>query len=153
MPPFRPFKPGEFVQNADGTQSTERTITWQLPDGRWVNTPTLFMTPNGVLDLSTPDKEEQARAAAMMLMKSGTEFPTFRSPDDAESFATGRSKGGGAFQGALGHQNKMPSIPVASALQPPSTSLQPPSTLAALLQRPGNTLPPPLPLPFRRFGK
>lgn len=143
MPPFRPFKPGEFVQNADGTQSTERTITWQLPDGRWVNTPTLFMTPNGVLDLSTPDKEEQARQAAMVLMKSGTEFPTFRSPEEAESFATGRSKGGGVFQGELGH-------PKFSGLPPLPPPMQPTNAIVnALMQRQsGNALSlPPVPRP------
>jgi hypothetical protein len=140
MPPFRPFNHGEFVQNADGSQSTERTITWQMPDGRWVNTPTLFMTPNGVLDLSTPDKEEQARQAAMVLMKNGTEFPTFKSPDEAESFATGRSKGGGVFQGQLGHQRPgglfgLPPLP------PP---MQPTNAVAAALRATGggNTLAP-----------
>jgi hypothetical protein len=141
MPPFRPFKPGEFVQNADGSQSTERTITWQLPDGRWVNTPTLFMTPNGVLDLSTPEREEQARGAAMALMRSGTEFPTFQSPDEAESVAAGRSKGGGVFQGELGRKaGWVPPLPLARG---------PHSAVAeALMQRPS---PPRIPLPRPMF--
>tara|TARA_R110000822_G_scaffold27790_2_gene82663 strand:+ start:6556 stop:7014 length:459 start_codon:yes stop_codon:yes gene_type:complete len=109
MPPFRPFKPGEFVENdgsnpqwPKGTQSTERAITWQMPDGRWVNTPTLFQTPNGVVDMSAPASEEQARGAAMALMRSGYSFPIYGSEDDAVRGAIARSSKGGAFQGSIG---------------------------------------------------
>jgi hypothetical protein len=121
MPPFRPFKPGEFVQNPDGTVSTERTITWQTPEGKWVNTPTLFMNNRGeVIDLSTPDKYDQAVSAAMALIRSGYEFPTYEDEGSAVTSAQGRSKGGGAFQGGLGHAS-----PPKPFLSPPAAPVVP----------------------------
>lgn len=101
QPPFRPFLPGEQVDNGDGSYSTERLITWQTPDGQWVNTPTLFQTANGVLDLSTAVQEAQARRAAEVLGQSGMSFPTFNTLPEAESWAQNRSAGGGASHDPL----------------------------------------------------
>lgn len=122
MPPFRPFKPGEFVDNGDGTRSTERTITWQLPDGTWVNTPTLFMvdTTGKVLDLSDPASQEQAQRAAMALIRAGYQFPSFRSEPEASQAAAKRSDGGGAFQGSIATTKPALSAPgLGSSLNPP----------------------------------
>lgn len=48
---IRPFQPGEQVKNADGSYSTERTVTVPTREGGWTVVPSLWMGPNGPVDL------------------------------------------------------------------------------------------------------
>src|SRR5690348_1052055 len=53
---LRPFRPGERRPNADGSYSTEISTTWQLPNGQWVNVPSLWMGPNGPQQFDANDE-------------------------------------------------------------------------------------------------
>lgn len=96
-PMLRPFHPGEKIDNADGSYSTELSTTWQLPTGEWVNVPSLWMGPKGPVKL---DKESQIlRALQEFEGVNGSTFPRYKSLDQAEAEAVARSKAGGANAG------------------------------------------------------
>lgn len=108
----RPFKPGERVENPDGSYSTERSITVGI-DGQYMNIPTLWMAPDGPKEMS----EKEAVAAAKKFMKdTGQRFPAFPSVDQAVNAAQKRSNAGGAGQGAqaplaaIEHLRKNPNL-------------------------------------------
>ena len=106
-PRIRPLKSGEFIENdgsdnryEKGSISTERLITWQLPSGKWVNTPSIFMRADGKPIVLT-DEPDVAQKAASMLMRAGYSFPTFESLEEAIGAAKLRSAKGGASQEPL----------------------------------------------------
>ena len=94
----RPFQAGEFVQNPDGTQSTERTVTIQTPTGEWVNVPSLWMGQAGPQQLND---NQIAGAMQAYEAQTGQSFPRFGSLQEAEAAARTRSMAGGAGQGPL----------------------------------------------------
>ncbi|MUO84772.1 phage tail tip lysozyme [Agrobacterium vitis] len=119
-PTLRPFQPGEKVDNPDGSYSTERTATFQLPDGKWVNLPTLWMGKDGPVDLAT--SEEGVIAAGQEFEKSsGKQFKRFSSVADAEAAAKSRSENGGANAGSP-FETTYRAIPSASSVAPVSVT-------------------------------
>lgn len=96
---LRPFNAGETRPNADGTHSTELTTTWQLPDGQWVNVPSLWMGADGPKEFDPSD--EQSILGAMQQYESGGGSAFARFPDlqSAETAAKARSAAGGAASG------------------------------------------------------
>lgn len=122
-PSVRPFKPGERIDNADGSQSTELTVTVPVGD-KWANVPSLWMTPEG------PQRFDEDQAAAMAQEYSaatGESFPSFSSVDEAVSAAKARSQAGGAGQGAITKGDWWESAPLADkapAQKPPMKPYQ-----------------------------
>lgn len=121
---LRPFRPGEQINNPDGSYSTELTTTWQLPDGQFVNVPSLWMGANGPVRFNPED--EQGIMGAMQQYEFGNAqaFPRYMSVQEAEAVARQRSRSGGA--GSVNIQTPSPSV--ARALIPqqetrPSESL------------------------------
>ena len=101
MRTLRPFGQGERINNQDGTYSTERSRTFPLPDGSWVNAPSLWMSQEGPVDFG--DSEDMLRALLQFYEKSGgTAFPRFKTVDEAEAAARARSAAGGAGAGPYG---------------------------------------------------
>lgn len=96
---LRPFQPGETRPNADGSYSTEITTTWQLPSGEWVNVPSLWMGPNGPQQFSPDDEQGILGAMAGYEKQNGQTFQRYRSAQEAEEAARGRSEAGGAGAG------------------------------------------------------
>ena len=95
---MRPFAVGEYVDNGNGTRSTERTVTVSLPTGQWVNIPSLWMTQNGPVDFG--DNNDAAWDAARAYEKqSGLMFPRFKTMNEGVSSSILRSKLGGVFSG------------------------------------------------------
>jgi hypothetical protein len=95
---LRPFKPGEEIDNGDGTISTERTETYQLPDGTWVNVPSLWMSPTGPVDFAG-DEESIIKNLQDFEKAGGQKFKRFGTVDDAVKAAKERSEKGGAGAG------------------------------------------------------
>lgn len=96
---IRPFKKGEFLDNQDGTHSTERTTSFEF-DGKEVVVPTLWMTPNGPVDLSR-NPETIKRALIEHEKRTKKKFPRFKDRREADRFAIERSNRGAAFTGEL----------------------------------------------------
>lgn len=97
---LRPFKPGEFVKNSDGSVSTERTVTITDAAGNFVNVPSLWIGPNGnVIDLG--EREDWIATALQQYEGGKPVFPRFKTVDEAVSAAKARSDGGGGSQGLL----------------------------------------------------
>lgn len=94
---LRPFQPGEYRPNPDGSMSTELTVTVPDADGNWMNVPSLWMSPAGWVHLS----EDEAAMAAQFYEQRMGRFPRYSTTDDAVRAATGRSHGGGVFNGNL----------------------------------------------------
>lgn len=94
--PRRPFNPGEKVDNSDGSYSTERTVTVQMPDGQWAVVPSLWMENNSPRDYAPEGDDYIAEISNEYETSSKKKFPRFSSIDEAEKFAVERSAGGGA---------------------------------------------------------
>lgn len=117
---LRPFRAGEKVNNADGSYSTERTVTVQMPDGGWANVPSLWMGPNGPVDMKAMGMNDDAiaQAAGVFERKNGTRFVRFGNIDQAVSAARARSEAGGA--GAETPRYQIPGgVPPADDMQRP----------------------------------
>lgn len=97
---LRPFKPGEFVDNHDGTISTERSETYQLPDGSWVNVPSLWMSREGPKDFAG-DEDGIMENMRAYEDATGNKFPRFKTVEEAETAAEARSANGGAAAGTV----------------------------------------------------
>ena len=98
----RPLVPGEFRQNADGSQSTEYTIgvnDKRLNKGRPTVIPSIWMVNGKIVELD----QASAREAAV---KSGLTFPDFDTHEEGDAFAFERSKGGGIANGPLGFHSR-----------------------------------------------
>lgn len=96
---IRPFNSGERRPNSDGTYSTEISTTWKLPDGKWVNVPSLWMAKNGPVQFDADDEEAILGAMKTYEAESGKPFPRFSSEGEAVKAAKARSAGGGAGSG------------------------------------------------------
>lgn len=105
MASLRPFQPGEYIDNGDGSFSTERTVTIEWPGG-FANVPTLWMSPSGqALDLAF-NEEIVRRAAENYVSEMGGKFDVFPTVDEAVAAAKARSEGGGAFHGQVPEELK-----------------------------------------------
>lgn len=99
MRTIRPFRQGEFIDNQDGTHSTERTTSQEI-NGKEVVMPTLWMTPNGPVDLSRlPDSVR--RSVIEFERRTNKQFPRFNSIEEANAFSKDRTKKGGISTGEL----------------------------------------------------
>lgn len=102
VPQLRPFEPGEYVDNGDGSRSTERTVSVPLPDGSWMNAPSLWMSPKGPWDFGM--NEDYITDMALWYERAtGKKFPRYGSVDEAVQASKARSAGGGVFQGEAAH--------------------------------------------------
>jgi hypothetical protein len=100
-PQLRPFNPGEYITNADGTISTERSRTVMDPYGQYMNVPSLWKDENGkVYDLGQISDDELSNFASYYELKAKQPWKRFKSVDEAVSAAKQRSSEGGAFQGS-----------------------------------------------------
>ena len=97
-PWYRPFQPGEFVSNPDGSRSTERTVTFEM-DGKFVNVPSLWMGKYGPVRLT--DQEHIYRVMDDYERGTGKRFKRFNSIEDALDVARKRTISGGAASGPL----------------------------------------------------
>lgn len=82
----RPFAPGEYVQNPDGSWSSEISVTVTNPKlngGKATNLPSLWIVNGKPVRVS----EDQAAAYAL---KSGLEWPSFGSIKEADAAASAR---------------------------------------------------------------
>ena len=96
---IRPFKKGEFLNNRDGTSSTERTTSFNV-GGEEVLMPSLWMTPDGPVDLSR-NPEIMIRAMMEFEKRSKKKFPRFKTPQEANEFSKNRSASGAISTGTL----------------------------------------------------
>ena len=112
-PKPRPLNKGEFVQNANGSESTERTIGVNHPNlnnGRPTLIPTIYkeggkivqyssMTATGEVSCSRKQQDGAVKAA----IASGKKYPDFDTHEQATEFAIQRSRTGGVSKhGPLG---------------------------------------------------
>ena len=95
---LRPFQKGEFVDNLDGTRSTERTATITIGE-EVLLVPSLWMSEKGPIDLFR--QPGLVRAVREFEMRTGKKFPRFSSEEEANEFARPRSSGGAVFSGPL----------------------------------------------------
>lgn len=96
---LRPFKAGERRENPDGTHSTEVSTTWQLPDGQWVNAPSLWMGEGGPVQFEPDDENQILGAVNEWEAGGGAAFPRFKTLEEAETAAQNRSAAGGVESG------------------------------------------------------
>jgi hypothetical protein len=145
---LRPFNANERRPNADGSYSTEISTTWQLPDGKWTNVPSLWMGPNGPQQFNPDDEENILGAASSYEMRNGQTFSRFPSEQAAVQAAEARSAAGGAGSGQSLVSQTAPAIPqpqlptvpplnpaVIKALSSPYASPQTKQVASALLQQ------------------
>lgn len=85
-----------FVQLEEGGMGTEYQATEQMPDGSWVNFPTIWDGKQ----LPISDAIERFMAA----QQQGQQFPTFQSKDEAIAAAQDRSARIGELRGMSGNQ-------------------------------------------------
>jgi hypothetical protein len=95
-PQYRPLRGTETRPNPDG-YSTEITMTDQTPGQRWEVYPSLWMGPNGPVEMP----RRQAKATADQYEKFGYQFPRFPDLTSSEAWATARSRQGGVGTGPL----------------------------------------------------
>jgi hypothetical protein len=93
---LRPFRSGEFIENPDGSISTERSVTAKLPDGQWINLPSLWMGPGGPVDFGD-DEDAIVEQGLAFEENTGEEFKRFKTRRQAIDAAKARSSAGGAF--------------------------------------------------------
>jgi hypothetical protein len=97
---YRPFQPGESIQNEDGSHSTERTMTVEDNMGGYMVIPSLWMGPDKHIDLL--EHPASARKLAIQYeAHAGKYFPRFSTINDADEYAERRSQKGGAEQGEI----------------------------------------------------
>ena len=95
-PQFRPLQGTETRPNPDG-YSTEITMTTPRPAGGWMVHPSLWMGPQGPVEVP----EQAARKLADLYERFGYRFPRFPSLAASEDWAVKRSKRGGIGLGPL----------------------------------------------------
>ena len=95
---LRPFNPDEFINNEDGSISTERTWTIQTPEGDFANVPSLWMGNNGPVDLATQSDPEPVIMNMMRMYEAenGPTWQRFKTVEEAENYARSRSNQGGS---------------------------------------------------------
>lgn len=98
----RPFAPGEWLQNPNGSWSSEITMTAQRPDGSWVNVPSLWIKDGKAYVAKSEDE------ALALAKQSGLEFPAFNTLGGADAASRLREKN---WQGLKPHQaQKVPPL-------------------------------------------
>lgn len=99
---LRPLAQGEQRNNSDGSYSTEITTTWQTPDGKWVNVPSLWAGPDGKTKQFDPGDEDGIMNAMVDYERqTGKRFPRYDTVQEAEAAAKARTQAGGAGSGPL----------------------------------------------------
>ncbi len=93
----RPLAKGEHRQNADGSRSTELTITEKIGDS-FANIPSLWMSGGKIVEFSA---DRAIEAATAYEKRTGKRFPRFKTVKDAVSAAAARSRRGGTGSGSL----------------------------------------------------
>lgn len=84
---LRPFAPGEYVQNPDGSWSSERSMTIQDPrvaGGKWAVIPSVYLRDGKPVE--APDED----AAVKLAVESGKKYRAFPSLQTAEDFSIQR---------------------------------------------------------------
>ncbi|MDA4845960.1 PLxRFG domain-containing protein [Hoeflea poritis] len=89
-PRLRPLGPGEGVTNEDGTVSTERTVTIQDRNGKWLNVPTLWKDGDAIIDLA--GDEGRLNNVVAEHESSGDPLQRFATVEEAEQAARSRSE-------------------------------------------------------------
>lgn len=97
--PFDPVR-NKPVQLPTGAQATEYSVTSQAPDGTWLVHPQIWWRPDGS-PMYIPNEQGLAVALAYERM-AGHKFPRFKTAEEADAFASGRSKHGGGLLGMIG---------------------------------------------------
>lgn len=97
----RRLAPGEYVQNADGSRSTERSITVTHPNlngGKPTNIPSIWMVDGKIVELlGQPNYEDRAVEFAL---QTGEKWQSYGSIAEAETAAKKRSDAGARFSDA-----------------------------------------------------
>ncbi len=96
---LRPFQENEERPNSDGSVSTEVSTTWKLPDGKWVNVPSLWMGRGGPKQFASDDEDAILGTMREYEAKNGPTFQRFDTEEDAVAAAKDRSAAGGAASG------------------------------------------------------
>ena len=104
---YRPLQGGERRDNGDGTFSSELEVTERLPDGSWVNVPSLWMGPNGMEEVAA---DRAVQIALDYEKRTGQKFPRFKTVDEGIAAAKARSNAGGTSVGPLA-RGRAPSDP------------------------------------------
>jgi hypothetical protein len=92
---LRPFKPGEFIRNDDGSISTQRSHTLQDENGKWVNIPSLWTDKDGAV--YNLNEDAIATVAKKYEDKNGRKFSRFDDLDQAINAAQTKSHNFGAY--------------------------------------------------------
>lgn len=97
---LRPFKPGEFIRNDDGSISTQRTHTVQDANGKWINVPSLWTDKNGAVSDLSGDEDAIAEIANIYEKQNGKKFQRFDDLNKAVDAAVNKSHNYGAYSEA-----------------------------------------------------
>lgn len=110
----RPLNPDEAIQNADGSVSTERSITvtdQRLNGGQPTNIPTIWSVNGQIVEL--PFSKEGEQQAIEYAIQSGQQFDSFGSISEAVTAAEKKSAAGG--RAAPKEGDKEPAAPAQQA--------------------------------------
>jgi hypothetical protein len=147
-PSLRPFRPGERRPNPDGSYSTEVSTTWQLPDGQWVNVPSLWMGRDGPIQFPANDEKNILGAMRDYESRSGAPVPRFASLQEAEAAARQRSADGGAGSAPpLPAPRTIPDAPMVASVPQQIQQQQPAPSVAQALMPPQQRPAPAGPMP------
>ena len=111
-PEIRRLQPGEFIQNQDGSRSTERSITvteQAINQGRPTNIPSIYSV-NG------EPREVPEEQAVRFAIATGETYPAFASVEEAVAAAVARSDAGGRFADAVPSIEPAPEVPFSEQL-------------------------------------
>jgi len=99
---IHPFDPArnQPIQLPGNNIATEYSATSQTPDGYWIVHPQIWWSPDGK-PAYLPGEVGMYMALQYERM-TGHHFPRFSTVEDADRFASGRSKGGGGLLGMMG---------------------------------------------------
>ena len=105
-PEIRRLRPGEFIQNPDGSRSTERSITvteQAINQGRPTNIPSIF-------SIGGESREVPQEQAVRFAFATGEQFPSFDTMEQAVEAAKARSAAGGRFSDQASPVLESPSL-------------------------------------------
>ena len=99
---LRPFEASRDKprKNSDGSYSTEITRTVETPSG-WANVPSLWYNDKGSTNLGHLSDDQLSNVSTRFEKRSGRTFSRYKTLNEAETAARGRSKKGGALRGPL----------------------------------------------------
>lgn len=87
----RPFAPGEYIVNPNGDISSEISVTPQMPDGTWVNIPSLWLKDGRPYVAADEDE------ALQLALQSKLPFKTYPTMEAANQAAQDRETGWGKY--------------------------------------------------------